>query len=89
MTTTVPERALDVVVETFDAISEERREDEPICGSMINQTLKRRHPGFNKRAHGFRSFNDLLREAQKRGLLKLEADAKSGGYIVKGVEQPR
>ncbi len=81
-----PDRALEMVVETFDAISEERREDEPIYGSMIKQTLKRRHPGFNERAHGFRSFNDLLLEAQKRNLLKLEADAKSGGYIVRAVE---
>ncbi len=81
-----PDRGLEMVVETFEAISEERRGDDPIFGSMIKQTLKRRHPGFNERAHGFRSFNDLLLEAQKRNLLKLEADAKSGGYIVRGVE---
>jgi len=81
-----PDRALEMVVETFEAISEERRSDDPIFGSMIKQTLKRRHPGFNERAHGFRSFNDLLLEAQKRNLLKLEPDAKSGGYIVKAVE---
>jgi uncharacterized protein (TIGR00288 family) len=80
------EKALDLVVETFEAISEERGENDSIYGSMIKQTLKRRHPGFNERAHGFRSFNDLLLEAQKRGLLKLEADEKSGGYIVQAVE---
>jgi len=78
-----PDRALEMVAETFEAVSEERREDEPVYGSMIKQTLKRRHPGFNERAHGFRSFNDLLLEAEKRGLLKLEADKKSGGYIVR------
>jgi uncharacterized protein (TIGR00288 family) len=80
------EKALDLVVETFEAISEERGENDSIYGSMIKQTLKRRHPGFNERAHGFRSFNDLLLEAQKRGLLKLQADEKSGGYIVQAVE---
>jgi uncharacterized protein (TIGR00288 family) len=80
-----PDRALEMVVETFEAISQERREDDPIFGSMIKQTLKRRNPGFNERAHGFRSFNDLLLEAQKRGLLKLEPDKKSGGYIVRSV----
>ena len=36
---------------------------------------------------GFRSFNDLLREAEKRGLLRLEPDEKSGGYIVREVEE--
>jgi len=72
---------------TFDAVLEEREEDEPVWGSMIKQAIKRRNPGFNERAHGFRSFNDLLREAEKRGLLKLEPDEKSGGYIVREVEE--
>ena len=58
-------------------------ENEPIWGSMIKQAIKRLHPGFNERAYGFGSFNDLLEEAQKRGLLKLEPDEKSGGYTVR------
>jgi len=76
------EKALDLVTETFEAITGEREEDERIWGSMIKQALKRRNPGFNERAYGFRSFNDLLLEAQNRGLLKLEPDEKSGGYVV-------
>ena len=83
-----PERALDLVVETFEAISADRRSDDPIFGSMIKQTIKRRNPGFNERAHGFRSFNDLLLEAQKRNLLKLEPDQKSGGYKVQAAAEP-
>jgi uncharacterized protein (TIGR00288 family) len=75
--------ALDLVVETLEAVIEERGENEPIWGSMIKQAIKRRHPGFNERAYGFRSFNDLLAEAQKRGLLTLRADEKSGGYTVR------
>jgi hypothetical protein len=54
---------------------------------MIKQAIKRRHPGFNERAHGFRSFNDLLAEAQKRGLIRLQPDEKSGGYTVWAVER--
>jgi hypothetical protein len=76
------EKAFDLVMETFRAIVEERGENEPIWGSMIKQAIKRIHPGFNERAHGFRSFNDLLAEAQKRGLLKIQRDDKSGGYTV-------
>ncbi|MDP9011955.1 MAG: NYN domain-containing protein [Pseudomonadota bacterium] len=79
--------ALDLVVETMEAVIEERGENEPIWGSMIKQAIKRRHPGFNERAYGFRSFNDLLAEAQKRGLLTLRADEKSGGYTVRAVER--
>jgi len=80
------DKAMDLVAETLDAITEEREADEPIWGSMIKQAIKRLNPGFNERAYGFRSFNDLLLEAQKRGLLKLEADAKSGGYTVQAAE---
>jgi uncharacterized protein (TIGR00288 family) len=79
--------ALDLVVETLDAVIEERGENEPIWGSMIKQAIKRRHPGFNERAYGFRSFNDLLADAQKRGLLTLRADEKSGGYTVRAAER--
>jgi hypothetical protein len=80
------EKVFDLIVETFEAITQERDADEPIWGSMIKQAIKRRNPGFSERAYEFRSFNDLLLEAQKRGLLKLEADEKSGGYRVQAVD---
>jgi len=79
--------ALDLVVETLEAIAEERGGNEAIWGSMIKQAIKRRHPGFNERAHGFRSFNDLLAEAQKRGFLDLQPDERSGGYTVRIAER--
>jgi hypothetical protein len=78
--------AFDLVMKTLEALAEERNEDDPVYGSMIKQAIKRRHPGFNERAYGFRSFNDLLLDAQKRGLLKLEPDKKSGGYTVQAIE---
>jgi uncharacterized protein (TIGR00288 family) len=74
--------ALDLIVETLEALAEERGGSEPIWGSMIKQAIKRRQPGFNERFYGFRSFNDMLAEAEKRGLLALRADEKSGGYTV-------
>jgi len=75
-------QALELVMSTLDALVAERGEDEKIWGSMIKQTLKRRHPGFNESYYGFKSFNSLLETAQARGLLSLERDAKSGGYII-------
>lgn len=71
------------VLTTLEALADERGADDAIWGSMIKQALKRRNPGFNERAHGFRSFNELLLDAEKQGLLILEADEKSGGYIVR------
>lgn len=75
--------AVDLVVETVEALFSERGEEEKIWGSMVKQTLKRRKPGFSESYYGFRSFSKLLEEAQARGLLELERDEKSGGYIVK------
>jgi uncharacterized protein (TIGR00288 family) len=80
------EKTLDLIVETLEAISEEREDDDAIWGSMIKQAIKRRHPGFSERAHGFKSFNDLLLEGQKRGLMRVQADEKSGGYTVRPAE---
>jgi len=76
--------ALDMVLETVEALFEERGEGDKVWGSMVKQTLKRRKPGFNETYHGFRTFGELLEEAQKRKLLTLEYDDKSGGYIIKG-----
>ena len=76
------EAALEQVADTFEALLEERGNDEAIWGSMIKQALKRRNPGFNERAHGFRSFNEVLLGAEEHGFLKLEADERSGGYTV-------
>ncbi len=81
-----PDRALEMVSQTLEALRAERGEDYEIRGSLIKQTIKRRNPGFNERAHGFRAFNELLLEAQKRGLLKLEADKQRGTYIVRTVD---
>lgn len=73
------------VLEVVEELLAERGGDGRVWGSMVKQTLKRRRPNFNEAYHGFRSFNALLEEAQRRGLLKLEPDERSGGYIITGV----
>ena len=77
------QQAMDLVVGTFEALVAERGEGDTIWGSMIKQALKRRKPGFNESYYGFKSFNGLLEEARARGLLELERDEKSGGYVVR------
>lgn len=76
------QEAFDLVLETFEALQAERSSGTGIWGSMIKQALKRRKPGFNESYYGFKTFSDLLEEAAKAGLLKLQFDEKSGGYIV-------
>ena len=79
------QEALDLVLETIEALVAERGAGEPIWGSMVKQALKRRQPGFNESYFGFKSFSELLEEAQARRLLELQRDEKSGGYIVRVV----
>ena len=76
------QEAIDLVMETVEAVFNERGEEEKVWGSMVKQTLKRRKPGFNESYHGFRNFGELLEEAQARKLLTLVLDEKSGGYII-------
>ena len=75
--------ALDLIIETVEALIAERGDEEKIWGSMVKQALKRRKPGFNESYYGFRSFNAMLEEAARDGTLVLERDEKSGGYIVR------
>jgi len=81
------QEALDLVMETIDALFKERGEEGKVWGSMVKQTLKRRKPGFNEAYHGFRTFGQLLEEAQARKLITLLLDEKSGGYIIKRLAQ--
>jgi hypothetical protein len=79
------QEAINLVLETVEALYAERGDSTKLWGSMIKQTLKRRRPGFNESSYGFQSFSDLLEEAQSRNLLQLELDEKSGGYIIRKV----
>jgi len=77
------QEAIELVLETADALHSERGAEETVWGSMIKQALKRRRPEFNERNFGFRSFSELLEEARERGYLTLEHDERSGGYLVR------
>lgn len=77
--------AIGLVLQTIEALYAERGDSTKLWGSMVKQALKRRRPGFNESSYGFRSFSELLEEAQARGLLELELDEKSGGYVIRKI----
>lgn len=76
------QKAIERVLDTVEALF--RDKDENIWGSHIKQTLKRKQPEFSESFHGYRTFNHLLEDMQRRGLLELQKDEKSGGYLVVG-----
>lgn len=79
------QEGIDLAMETAAALNAERGDTEKLWGSMVKQALKRRRPGFNESYYGFDSFSKLLEEAQSRGLVELELDERSGGYIIREV----
>jgi uncharacterized protein (TIGR00288 family) len=77
------QEGIDLMVGTLEALMAERGAEEKIWGSMVKQALKRRNPGFNESYYGYKAFSDLLEDAEKRNLIKLEPDEKSGGYVIR------
>jgi uncharacterized protein (TIGR00288 family) len=76
------QEALDFLIETIEALIAERGEDK-IWYSMIKPTMQRRRPGFTESSYGYRSFRELLEDAQKRHLLTMVRDDKAGQYTIR------
>ncbi len=79
------DEALTLIMETAEALYADQGGKQKLWGSMVKQALKRRRPGFNERFYGVRSFGELLEEAEKRGLLTLELDERSGSYVIRSL----
>lgn len=81
------DEAISLLMETAEALYAERGDRDKLWGSMVKQALKRRRPGFNERYYGVRSFSELLEEAERRGLIGLSLDERSGGYVIQGLDE--
>nr|WP_229425138.1 NYN domain-containing protein [Massilia sp. Se16.2.3] len=81
-------QALEMVAETFDALVSERGDTGKIWASLLKDTLKRRRPEFSEVYFGFRTFGNLLEEAQARGLFEFGRDEKSGTYVFRSSSAP-
>jgi uncharacterized LabA/DUF88 family protein len=67
----------------LDSVQALRRENyDVIWGSMVKQTMQRKQPYFNESYYGYKSFSELLEDAERHGLVSMKKDAKSGGYVV-------
>ena len=73
--------AVEMAVETFDALVSERGDSGKIWASVLKEAIKRRKPDFSESYYGFRTFGNLLEEAKARGLLEFGRDEKSGAYV--------
>ncbi len=73
-------KAFALLIESLLALRRENKE--VLWSSMIKDTMKRKKPSFNEAYHGYRTFSELLEDAQKEGLLELEVDKRSRTYVV-------
>jgi hypothetical protein len=81
----LPKRKKDAFQLLIDSVVALVRENKEILwSSMIKQTMKRKKPSFSEHYHGYRTFSDLLEDAEKRGLVRLKNDPRSNTYIVVG-----
>jgi hypothetical protein len=83
------QEAIDLVLETLEALIEARGNDDRIFPSMIKQALKRRRPEFNESYHGYKGFAALLDDAAARGLLTITRDDKTNQNLVRLVVTER
>jgi uncharacterized protein (TIGR00288 family) len=81
----LPERkkeAFQLLVDSVLALVRENKE--VLWSSMVKETMKRKKPSFNESYHGYRTFSDLLADAEKHGIIRLRTDSRSGTYVVVG-----
>jgi uncharacterized protein (TIGR00288 family) len=79
----IPEKKRKVFALLLDTLLALRRENkEIIYSSMLKDTIKRKKPSFNEGYYGYRTFSELLEDAQSAGLLELEKHKTSGMYVV-------
>ena len=74
--------AFQLLVDSVVALVRENKE--VLWSSMVKETMKRKKPSFNESYHGYRTFSDLLEDAEKEGIIRLRTDARSGTYVIIG-----
>ena len=81
-------QGVELAAETFEALLLERGDTGKIWASVLKEAIKRRKPDFSEGRYGFRTFGNLLEEAQARGLLEFGRDEKSGAYVYRSHGAP-
>ena len=75
-------KAFELLLDTIEAI---QRENVGIMySSLVKDTMKRKQPQFTETSYGYRSFSQMLEDAQKLGFITLRKDDRSGTYVVEG-----
>jgi len=74
--------AFKLLLETIEALQRENVEN--MHSSLVKDTMRRKQPQFSESTYGYRSFNQMLEDAQALGFIVLRKDPRSGTYVVEG-----
>ncbi len=77
----------DLMLDAMFALNRENKD--VLWGSMIKQTMQRKRPSFNEGYYGYRTFSELLEDAQRKNIVRLKRDQRSGNYVVTGLAKSR
>ncbi|MEE8585262.1 MAG: NYN domain-containing protein [Acidobacteriota bacterium] len=77
------QEALDRLVEIVRALEADY---DPVWGSLVKQTIRRVYPGFTESHYGYRTFSELLKDAESNAEISLEYDQQRGNYKVQLTE---
>ena len=75
-------KAFTLLFDTVEALQRENVGN--MHSSLVKDTMKRKQPQFSEASYGYRSFTQLLEDAQKLGFITLRKDERSGTYVVEG-----
>jgi hypothetical protein len=79
----LPEPKRKVFQLLLDSLLALKRENkEVLWSSLVKETMKRKKPSFNEAYHGYRTFSELLQDAQHEGLLDIDYDQRSRSFVV-------
>jgi uncharacterized protein (TIGR00288 family) len=77
-------QAFALLVSTVQALIRENKD--VLHGSMVKDTLKRKHPSFTESSYGYSSFSALLEDARDQGIVEIARNQKAGGtWLVTGL----
>jgi len=79
----VPRKRKPAYKQLFEAIEALQRENVGVMhSSLVKDAMKRKNPSFTESSYGYKSFTQLLEDAQALGYITLSTDARSGTYVV-------
>ncbi len=83
----IKKKAFNLLLDSLLALRRENKET--MYASMVKDTMKRKKPSFNEEYYGYRTFSDLLEDAQRFGIVDLERHKTNGMYVITrfGAEQ--